>query len=190
MAPGDRPLAPQRFCGCLPLSYGDHPNRSSIPSGRGLVGVPGSPGCLPSGSGSSIFSPVPQVLLGGVVYQLRALFWPLDGSSGLYPCHGPYLRDPASSWLPDPPVLRRLAGPGFHLPGECSDEGFSSLALPESWDSRQSPQELFNSHADSGLSRDYDSDYSFEGFPDPQADPEVFFFFRTFCQPGLIRCPF
>ena len=64
VAPGDRPLAPKRLCGCRPFSYGDHPNRSSIPSGRGLVGVPGSPRCLPSGSGSSIISPVPQVLRG------------------------------------------------------------------------------------------------------------------------------
>ena len=191
VAPGDLPLVPQRLCGCLPLSYGDHPNRSSFPSGRGLVGVPGSPVCLPSGSGSSIFSPVPQVLRGGVGQAvLRSLSWPLDGSSGLYPCHGPCLRDHASSWLPDPPVSRRFAGPGFHLPGDCSGEGFSSLALPASWDSRQSPQELFDSEADSGLSRDYDSDYSFEGFPDPQADPEGLFFFRTFCPPSLIRCLF
>ena len=90
VAPGDRPLAPQRICGYLPLSYGDHPNRSLIPSGRGLVGVPGSPGCLPSGSGSSIFSLVPQVLRGGVGLPVpRSLFWLLDGSSGFYPCHGP-----------------------------------------------------------------------------------------------------
>ena len=174
VAPGDRPLAPERLSGCLPFSYGDHPNRSSIPSGRGLVGVPGSPGCLPSGSGSSIFSPVPQVLRGGVGLPVpRSLFWPFDGSSGLYPHHGPCLRDHASSWLPDPPVPRRLAGPGFHLPGECSGEGFSSLALPASWDSRQSSQELVDAHADSGLSRDYDSDCSFEDFPDPQGDPEA-----------------
>ena len=174
VAPGDRPLAPERLCGCLPFSYGDHPNCSSIPLGRGLVGVPGSPGCLPSGSGSSIFSPVPQVLRGGVGLPVpRSLFWPFDGSSGLYPHHGPCLRDHASSWLPDPPVPQRLAGPGFHLPGECSGEEFSSLALPASWDSRQSSQELIDAHADSGLSWDYDSGYSFEGFPDPQADPEA-----------------
>ena len=174
VAPGDRLLAPQRLCGCLPLSYGGHPNRSSIPSRRGLVGVPGSPECLPSGSGSSSFSPVPQVLRGGVgLPVLRSLFWPFDGSSGLYPSHGPCLRDHASSWLPDLPVSRRLPDPGFHLPGDCAGKGFSSLALPASWDSRQSPQELFDSQADSGLPRDCDSDYSFEGFPDPQADPEV-----------------
>ena len=83
VAPGDQPLAPERLCGCLPFSYGDHPNCSSIPSGRGLVGVPGSLGCLPSGSGSSIFSPVPQVLHGGVGLPVpRSLVWPFDGSSG------------------------------------------------------------------------------------------------------------
>ena len=76
MTPGDRPLTPQRLCGCLPLSYRDHPNRSSIPSRRGLVGVPGSPGCLPSGSGSSIFSSVPCV--GDSVYQFRALCFGLS----------------------------------------------------------------------------------------------------------------
>ena len=147
---------------------------SSIPSGRGLVGISGSPGCLPSGSGSSIFSPVPQVLRGRVGLPVpRSLFWPFYGSSGLYPRHGPCLRDHASSWVPNPPVPRRLAGPGFHLPGECSGEGFPSLALPGSGDSRQSSQELVDAPADSGLSRDYDSDYSFEGFPDPQADPEA-----------------
>ena len=85
VAPGDRPLAPEQLCGCLPFSYGDRPNCSSIPSGRGLVGIPGSPGCLPSGSGSSIFSPVPQVLRGRVGLPVpHALFWPFYGSSGLY----------------------------------------------------------------------------------------------------------
>ena len=33
---------------------------------------------------------------------------------------------------------------------------------------------LVGSQAVSGLPRDYDSDYSFEGFPNPQADREVF----------------
>ena len=121
MAPGDRPLAPERLCRCLPFSYGDHPNRSSVPSGKGLVGIPGSPGCLPSGSGSSIFSLVPQVLRGRVGLPVPcSLFWPFYSSSGLYPRHGPCLCDHASSWHPDPPVPRRLAGPGFHLPGELT----------------------------------------------------------------------
>ena len=96
--PGDRPLAPERLCGCLPFSYGDHPNRSSIPSGKGLVGILGSPGCLPLGSGSSIFSPVPQISCGRVGLPVpRSLFWPFYGSSGLYPHHGPCLLDHASS---------------------------------------------------------------------------------------------
>ena len=175
VAPNHRPLAPEQLCGCLPFSYGDLTGCSSIPSGRGLVGISGSPGCLPSGAGSSIFSPVPQVLSGGVGLPVPcSLFWPFYGSSGLYPHHGPCLRDHASSWVPDPPVPRRLAGPGFHLPGECSGEGLPSLALPASWDLGQPSQELVDTHADSGLSRDYDSNYSFEGFPDPQANPEAF----------------
>ena len=174
VAPGDRPLAPEQLCGCLPFSYGDLPNCSSIPSGRGLVGISGSPGCLPSGAGSSIFSPVPQVLRGSVGLPVpRSLFWPFYGSSGLYPRHGPCLRDHASPGVPDPPVPRRLAGPGIHLPVECSGEGLPSLALPASWDSSQPSQELVDTPADSELSRDYDSDYSFEGFPDPQEDPEA-----------------
>ena len=59
-------LAPEQLCGCLPFSYGDLTDCSPIPSGRGLVGIFGSPGCLPSSAGSSFFSPVPQVLRGGV----------------------------------------------------------------------------------------------------------------------------
>ena len=36
VAPGDRPLAPQQFCGCLPFSYGDYTVRSPVSQGRGL----------------------------------------------------------------------------------------------------------------------------------------------------------
>ena len=111
--------------------------------------------------------------VGKSVYQFRALCFGLSTAPQVFTRIMARLRDHASSWIPDPPVPRRLAGPGFHLPGECLGEGFSSLALPASWDSRQSSQELVDAHADSGLSRDYDSDYSFEGFPDPQADPEA-----------------
>ena len=55
VAPGDRPLAPQRFCGCLPFSYGDYTDRSPVSPCWGLDGVPGFPGCLLLGSSSSIF---------------------------------------------------------------------------------------------------------------------------------------
>ena len=70
VAPGDRPLTPQRFCGCRPFSYGDYTDRSPVSPCWGLDGVPGSPG-----SGSSIFTPVSEVLRGGVSLLVpRALF--------------------------------------------------------------------------------------------------------------------
>ena len=111
--------------------------------------------------------------MGESVYQFRALCFGLSTAPQVFTRIMARLCDHASSWLPDPPVPRRLAGSGFHLPGECSGKEFSSLALPASWDLCQSSQELVDGHADSGLSRDYDSDYSSEGFPDPQADPEA-----------------
>ena len=168
MAPSDRPLSLQWLCGCRPFSYGDYTDRSSVSPCWGLDGVPESPGRLPPGSGSSIFSPVSEVLRRGVGLPVpRALFWPVDGSSGVHPRHGPCLRNHASSWVPDSPVPRRLAGPRFHLPGDCPGKGFSSLALSTSRDPCQSPQEFGRSQPDPGLFRDYDLDFSFEGFPDP-----------------------
>ena len=58
-------LSHQRLGGCLPFPHGDCPVRAPVSPARGLDGIPGSPGCLPSGSGSSIFSPLPEVLRGG-----------------------------------------------------------------------------------------------------------------------------
>ena len=76
--------------GRLPLPHGDYPDHSSVSLGRGLDGIPGSPGCLPAGSGASIFSPVPEVLQGGVNLPVsRSLFRPVDGSSGVHPRHAP-----------------------------------------------------------------------------------------------------
>ena len=174
VAPGDRPLPPQQVCGCLPFSYGDNTICSPMFQGRGLDGVSGSPGHLPPGSSTSIFSPVPEVLRGGVDFPVsRPLFWPVDGSSSIHPRHGPGLCDHASSRVPDSPVPRRLAGPCFHLPGDCAGEGFSTLAMSPTGDSCQSPKELVGSQPDSGLLRDDNSDFSFEGFPDSQMGSEV-----------------
>ena len=174
MEPGDRPLAPQRLCGCLPLSYGDHTVRSPVsPLGR-LDGVPGSPGRLPLGSGTSSFSPVSAVLRAGVGLPVsRPLLWLVDGSSSLHPCHGPGLRDHASSRVPDSPVLGRLAGPRFHLSGGRTGEGLSPLALRPVGDPCQSPQEFLGSQPDHGLSGDDHLDFSFEVFPNPQTGAEV-----------------
>ena len=65
VAPGDRPLAPQPVGGCLAFSYGDCPVGSPVSLSLGLDGVLGTQGRLPSGSGSSIFTSVPEVLRGG-----------------------------------------------------------------------------------------------------------------------------
>ena len=88
MAPGDRdrPLVPQRICGCLPFSYGDDTVHSAVSQGGGLDGVSGSPGRLPPGSGASIFSPVPGVLREGVGFPVSLpLLWPVDGSLDIHP---------------------------------------------------------------------------------------------------------
>ena len=112
--------------------------------------------------------------VGESVYQFRALCFGLSMAPQVFThVMAPVSSDHASPGVPDPPVPRRLAGPGFHLTGVCSGEGLPSLALPASWDSGQPSQELLDTPTDSGLSRDNDSDYSFEGFPDPQADPEA-----------------
>ena len=128
MALGDRPLTPQRVCGCLPFSNGDYIVRSPVVGG--LDGVLGSPG-----SGASIFSPVSEVLCGRVGFPVsRPLLWPVDGSSGIHPHHGPGLRDHASSRVSDSPVLKRLAAPCFHLSRDCAGVGLSPLALSTTGD--------------------------------------------------------
>ena len=168
MVYGDRPLTSQRLGGCLPFPHRDCPDCSPVSQGGGLDGIPGPPGYLPPGSGASIFSPVPEVLHGGVgLPVLRPLLRPVDGSSGVYPCHGPCLLDYASSRVLDPPVSRQLAGPGFILPGDCAGEGLPPLALLSTRYPDQSSQELLGSESDSGLSRDDNLDFSFEGFPNP-----------------------
>ena len=111
LTPGDQPLAPQRICGCLSLSYGDHTVRSAVSTVGRLDDVPGSPGRLPSGSGESSFSLASKVLRAGVGLPVSCpLLWFVDGPSSFHPHHGPGLRYHASSRVPDSPVLRRLAG--------------------------------------------------------------------------------
>ena len=124
VAPGDRPLVPQQLGGRLPFPYGDYPVCSPISPSWRLDGIPGSPGCLPPGSGPSIVSTLPEVLLGGVGLPVpHLLLRPVDGSAGVYACHGPGLIDNASSRIPDPPVSRRLACAGLLLSRDRAGEG-------------------------------------------------------------------
>ena len=157
-----------RLGGCLPFPHGDYPDRSPVSQGGRLDGIPGPPGCLPPGSGASIFSPVPEVLRGGVSLPVpRLLLRPVDGSSCVHPRHGPCLLDYASSRVPDPPVPRLVASPDFVLPGDCVGKGLPPLALLSTRYPDQSSQELLGSESDSGLSQNDNLDFSFEGFPDP-----------------------
>ena len=173
VASGDRPLMPQQLGGCLPFPHGDNAHRSPVSLGGRLDGITRSPGCLPPGSGASIFSPVPEVLRGGVGLPVsNPLLWPVDGSAGVHSRHDYCLLRDASSRVPHPPVPRRLARPGFFLPGDCAGKGLCPLALLSPRYHDQCSQELFGSESDSGLSRDDCLDI-FEGFPNPQTGSEV-----------------
>ena len=84
---------------------------------RGLDGISGSPGYLPPGSGSSIFSPLPEVLHGGCGLPVSLpVLWSLNGSPGIHPRHGSCIFDHASSRFLHSLVPRRLVSPGLHLP--------------------------------------------------------------------------
>ena len=105
VASGDRPLTSQRLGGCLPLPLEDNPDRSPISLGGRLDGIPGSPGCLPTGSSASIFSPVPEILRGRVSLPVsRPLLRSVDSSPSVHLRHGSCLLDNASSRVSHPPV--------------------------------------------------------------------------------------
>ena len=169
-----RPLMPQRLGGALQFSHGDCPIRSPVSPAGGLDGVPGSPGCLPPGSSSSGFSPLPEVLRGGYGVSVSSpVLRPFLSPSGVHPCHGSYFVHHASPRFSSSPLFGRLASPGLHLPGTSKCEGLPPLALSSPRGHSQSFEELFGSDSDAGLSRDDPRDFSFEGFPDPQTGSEV-----------------
>ena len=174
LASGDRPLTPQRLGGCLLFPHGDYPVCSPVSPPGGLDGIPGSPGCIPPGSGSSVIATLPEVWHGRVGFPIsRPLLWPVDGSAGFYTHHGPSLYDNASSRFPNPLVPQRLACSGLLFSGDRTGEGFPSLALSTTGDSDQHSQEFSDTDSFAQLFRDDDSDRSFEGFPGPQVLSEV-----------------
>ena len=100
---GDRSLTPQPAGPCLPVSHGDSFVGSPISSSGRLDGIPGSPGCLPSGSGAPVISALPEVLRGGLGPAVsRSLFRPLDCPSGVHAGHGPCVCHYAPLRLQDP----------------------------------------------------------------------------------------
>ena len=148
---GDRSLRPQRLGGRLPFPCGDCSDRAPVSPGRGLDGIPRSPGCLPPGSGSSIVLPVPEVLRGGhALPVLRPLLRSLDGSPSIHPRHGSCILNHASSRVPHSLVPRRLVSPGFDLPGHCVSGGLSPLGMSLPQHHGQSFEKLFGPESDSG----------------------------------------
>ena len=167
LATGHQSLMAQRF-------GGDCSVRSPISPSGGLDGVPGSPGCLPPGSGLSSFSPLPEVLRGGCGLSVSGpVLRPFFGPSGFHPRHGSYILNYASPRISSSPLPRRLASPGLHLPGTSASEGLPPLAVLSPGRHSQSFEELIGPDSDSGLSWDDARDFSFEGFPDPQTGSEV-----------------
>ena len=169
-----RPLPSQPVCSSLPFSHGDSTVGPPVSASWGLDGFSGPEGRLPSGSGSSRVSLLPEILWrrGGLSISC-SLFWPFNCPAGVHACHGPDFVDYASSWVPDPEVPRRLASPQALVSEPGSGEGLSHMALPGARCPGQPGEELSDSHSDLGLPGDAASDASFEGFPDPQACPEA-----------------
>ena len=168
-----RPLTPQRLSGALQLSHGDCPVRYPVSPSGGLDGVPGSPGRLPPGSCSSVFSPLPEVLRGGCGVSVSSpVLRPFLSPSGVHPRHGCYFVHHASPRVSSSPLFGRLSNPGLHLPGTSACEGLPPLAMSSPRGHSKSFEELFCPDSDAGLSRDDPRDF-FQGFPDPQTDSEV-----------------
>ena len=84
LATGHQSLTPQRLGRALQFPHGDCSVHSPISPSWRLDGIPGSPGCLPPGSGSSSFSPLPEVLRGDTVYQFRALCFGLSSAPQVF----------------------------------------------------------------------------------------------------------
>ena len=171
---GDRPLLSQPLCLSLPFPYGDSAVGPPVSASWGLVGVSRPARRLPSGSCPSGVSLLPEVLRRGRgLPASRSLLRPFNSSASVHSRHGLCFVNYASSWVPDLEVPRRLACPRGLVPGSCTGEGLSPLALPGARCPGQSGEELSDSNSDLGLPGDAASDASFEGFPDPQTCPEA-----------------
>ena len=110
--------------------------------------------------------------VGEEVFQ-RSLLRPFDSFASVHSRHGPDFVGYAPPWVPVLEVPRRLASPLVLVPGTCTGEGLSPLAMPGVQCPGQPGEELSDSYSDLGLPGDAASDASFEGFPDPQTCPEA-----------------
>ena len=149
MASSHRPFPSPPLCQGVALPHGDIYICPTVSVSWGLDGVHRPPRCLPSGSSPSGISSVFLVLCRPPDFPILCfVFWPVDGSTGLYTCHGPDLLHHSSLRFLDPPLPGQLAHPGVLI-------------------SRvQTGEELPHSVSVPGLSRHDSPDRSFEGFPD------------------------
>ena len=170
----NRPLMLQPFGPGLQVSHGDCRFSSPISSSKGLDGVPGSPGRLPSGTGASVISPLPEVLRGGIGPAVsRPLLRSVDCTAGVHTGHGPCVCHHAPLRAPHPSLSGQLARPRLLVSGCSAAERLSPLAFPRAQSLGEPLQELSESVSDFGLSGDETSNTSFEGSPDPKACPET-----------------
>ena len=92
LASCDRPFTPQPFDACLSFPRGDSTVGSPVSSSGRLDGVPGSPGCLPSGCGAPVISALPEVLRGGFRTAVSgSVLRPFNCSASIHERHGSYL---------------------------------------------------------------------------------------------------
>ena len=170
----DRSLTPQPFGPGLQVSHGGCGVGSPVSSFGGLDGVPGFPGRLPSGSGASFISALPEVLRGGFGPAVsHPLFQSVDCPAGVHEGHGPCVYHHAPLRVPHPSLPGRLACPRVLVSGYRAGERLSPLALPGAWGSVEPLQELSGSVSDFGLSGDDTLNTSFEGFHNLKACPEA-----------------
>ena len=144
-----QPLPSQPVCSSHPFSHGDSTVGPPVSASWGLDGFSGPEGRIPSGSGSSSLSPLPEILCrrGGLAIS-RSLFRPFDRPAGIHSFHGPDFVDYASSRVPDPEVPRQLARPQVIVSEPGSGEGFSPVALLGVQCPGQPGEELSDSHSD------------------------------------------
>ena len=124
LAPGHRSLVSQPLGSCLSFSHGDGSVGASVSSSGRLDGVPGSPGCVPPGSGAPVISALPEVLRGGFGAPVpHALFQSVNHFSRVHAGHGPYFFCHAPIRFPNFALSGRLARPRILVSGHSAGEG-------------------------------------------------------------------
>ena len=124
VASSHRPLPSQSFCGCVPLSDGDHSVCAPVRAPGRLDGLHRSQGSVSSSAGSSCLSSLSTLRLPWLGLPVQgSMLWPLHGSAGLLQGHGSCFCYSPFSRYSYASIPRRLASPVFLSGG--SPEGSS-----------------------------------------------------------------